>query len=62
MKRKQIHLERVTFDNVDDVVRLRVAKEQRDYVARNDISLIDAYCSLADGKPVFPFGIYNGKH
>ena len=61
MRRTQIHLEKVTFDNVDAIVRLRVAKEQRDYVASNDWSLIHAYCSLAEGKPVFPFGIYNGK-
>ncbi len=59
--KQQIHLEKVTSDNADDIVRLRVAKEQREYVATNSWSLIDAYCSLAEGKPVFPFGIYNGK-
>jgi len=61
MKKAEIHLEKVTFDNVDDIVRLRVAKDQRSYVAGNSSSLIDAYCNLAEGKPVFPFGIYNGK-
>ena len=58
---KQIHLEKVTEDNVGGIVRLRVAKEQRNFVASNDWSLIDAYLSLAEGKPVFPFGIYHGK-
>ena len=58
---KKIHLEKVTYDNVEDIVKLRVAKEQKDYVASNEWSLIDAYLALAEGKPVFPFGIYNGK-
>ena len=61
MKEPKIHLEKVTDDNVDAIVKLRVSKEQRNYVASNDWSLIDAYLSLAEGKPVFPFGIYNGK-
>ncbi len=61
MREPNIHLEKVTCDNVGAIVKLRVSKEQRDYVARNDQSLIDAYLSLAEGKPVFPFGIYNGK-
>ena len=61
MKKTEIHLEKVTFDNAGAIARLRVAKEQRDYVADNNWSLIQAYCTLAEGKPVFPFGIYNGK-
>ena len=61
MKSPKIHLERVTEDNVEDVVKLRVTKEQKEFVASNKWSLIDAYLSLADGEPVFPFGIYNGK-
>ena len=61
MQKLQIHLEKVTDDNVEDIVRLRVAKDQKGYVAGNDRSLIDAYLALAEGKPVFPFGIYNGK-
>ena len=61
MKKPNIHLEKVTDDNVEAIVKLRVAKEQKKFVASNDWSLIDAYLSLADGEPVFPFGIYNGK-
>ena len=61
MRNMKIHLEKVTEDNVDAIVGLRVAKAQRDYVASNKWSLIDAYLTLADGEPVFPFGIYNGK-
>ena len=61
MRKPDIHLEKVTDDNVDAIVKLRVTKEQRKFVASNNWSLIDAYLSLAEGKPVFPFGIYNGK-
>lgn len=61
MRNAGIHLERVTDDNVDEIVKLRVAKEQKEYVASNEWSLVDAYLSLAKGEPVYPFGIYNGK-
>ena len=61
MRKPNIHLEKVTEDNVEAIVDLNVSKEQRKYVASNTWSLIDAYLSLAEGKPVFPFGIYNGK-
>ena len=61
MQKIQIHLEKVTEDNVEDIVKLRIAKDQKEYIASNDWSLIDAYLALAERKPVFPFGIYNGK-
>ena len=51
----------MSYDNVYGIRKLRVAKDQRNYVATNDWSLIQAYLSLAEGEPVFPFGIYNGK-
>ena len=56
-----IHLEKVTDGNVDELLKLRITKEQREFVASNQQSLVDAYLSLTEGKPVFPFGIYNGK-
>ena len=52
MQKIQIHLEKVTEDNVEDIVKLRVAKDQKDYIASNDWSLIDAYLALAERKPV----------
>lgn len=56
-----IHLEKVTYDNVKDILQLRVADCQKDFVASNDWSLIQAYLSVAEGEPVFPFGIYNDE-
>lgn len=61
MRKTNLHLEKVTGDNVEAIVKLRVAREQKEFVASNSWSLIDAYLSLADGEPVFPFGVYNGK-
>ena len=60
-KSSNIHLEKVTGENVDELLKLRTTKEQGEFVASNQQSIVDAYLSLADGKPVFPFGIYNGK-
>ncbi len=58
----QIHLEKLTWDTVDDVLKLRVSKDQKEFVARNSDSIIDAYFALTEeGKNVFTFGIYNGK-
>lgn len=58
----EIRLEKLTWDTVDDVLKLRVAKEQKEYVAPNSDSLIDAYFAMTEeGKSVYPLGIYCGK-
>jgi len=56
-----IRLEKVTDDNADDVLKLRVTKEQRAFLPTNERSLVDAYLWLAEGKPVFPFVVYRDK-
>ena len=61
MQKPKIHLEKITFNNLGSIVKLRVAKEQKNYVAGNDWSLMQAYVTLSEGDPVFPFAIYNGK-
>jgi len=61
MERK-IHLEKVTWDTVDAVIRLKVNKDQKDFVAPNGDSIMDAYFgSTEEGVTVFPLGIYYGK-
>lgn len=58
----QLHLEKITWDNVDAVLNLHVTKEQRNFVARNKDSLVHAYLAMtAEGKSVFTFGIYQEK-
>ena len=61
METKQIHLERITYDNVGKVLKLRVARDQKHYLGSNEQSLALAYATLSDGDPVFPFAIYHGK-
>ncbi len=52
-----IHLEKLTWDTVDDVLNLKVSKEQKEFVAPNRDSLIDAYFAMTEDKvSVFPFG------
>ncbi|MCR5068113.1 MAG: GNAT family N-acetyltransferase [Erysipelotrichaceae bacterium] len=43
------------------ILKLRVTKEQKEFVASNKWSLIEAYLALAEGETALPFGIYNGK-
>lgn len=54
-----IHLEKVNWDNYEDVIKLHVSKEQEDFVADNDCSLIDAFLAVSEGDPVFAFAIYD---
>ena len=53
--KKQIHLEKVDWDNYEKVLKLRVTKEQENFVASNDYSLIHAFLALSDGDPVYAF-------
>ncbi len=58
----QIHLEKVTWDDIEPILKLKVSKEQKSFVASNYDSMVDAYFAMTeDGKTVYPFGIYNGK-
>ena len=62
MSTEQVHFEKITWDNYSKIIKLRVTKEQDDYVARNTSSLIHAYIALSQGEIVpYPFGIYLGK-
>ena len=55
-----LRLEKVTGRNVWDILKLRVRQEQRDFVASNDVSIIEAYTAVTGGGHAFPFGIYEG--
>lgn len=57
-----IHLEKLLWDTCDDVLNLKVAKEQKSFVAPNRDSIIDAYFAMTEEKmQVFPLGIYLDK-
>ena len=52
-----IHLERITYENFDDVFDLKVKQEQYPFVASNLYSVAEAYVTLVNGGQVFPFAI-----
>ena len=61
MKKMNIHLEKVSWENYIKVLKLRVTKEQENYVASNRASLIHAFLALSSETPVYAFAIMNGK-
>lgn len=56
-----IHLEKVTWDTYYKVIKLRVSKEQKKYVANNKTSLAHAFLTSSKGCPVYAFAIYNNN-
>lgn len=52
-------LENVTGRNVWEILQLHVKEEQQNFVAGNDISIIEAYTTITGGGSAFPFGIYD---
>ena len=56
-----IHLEKLTYENFDDVFELKVKKIQYPFVAGNCYSVAEAYVTIINGGKVFPFAIYNDK-
>ena len=61
MRKMNIHLEKISWDNYRQVLKLRVNKEQENYVATNKASLIHAFLESSSGTPVYAFAIMNGK-
>lgn len=56
-----LRLEKIHKDNVWQILELKVAEYQKDYVATNSESIIDAYVSAGTGCIAFPFGIYDDE-
>ena len=56
-----IHLEKLTYENFEDVFDLKIKKEQYPFVASNTFSVAEAYVTLVNGGHVFPFAIYNDQ-
>ena len=57
-----IHLEKINGENVWDILKLNVSDNQKNFVASNDISIIEAYTAITSNGYAFPFGIYEGNH
>lgn len=56
-----IHLEKIDAGNLWDVVELKVAKAQKNYVADNKDSILEAYLAEGSGCKAFPFAICNDE-
>ena len=56
-----IHLEKVDYKNVWDVIDLKVTRPQKSFVADNTISLVQAYAVQGSDTWAFPFAVYNDK-
>ena len=56
-----IHLEKVDYKNVWDVIDLKVTRPQKSFVADNTISLVQAYAVQGSDTSAFPFAVYNDK-
>lgn len=56
-----LHLEKINGKNVWDILKLKVSKSQKEFVAANDVSIIEAYTAITANGHAFPFGIYNEK-
>ncbi len=56
-----LQLKKVTHENLEDIINLRVLREQESFVAPNDYSIMEAYIAIAGNGHAFPFGIYDGE-
>lgn len=56
-----LHLEKLNAKNVWDIVDLKVADSQEDFVASNEVSIIEAYTAIGTGCTAFPFGIFDDE-
>ncbi len=53
-----LKLEKITGRNIWDILKLSVYEAQQDFVASNDLSIIEAYTTITGNGYAFPFGIY----
>ena len=56
-----IHLEKIDYKNVWDIIDLKVFRTQKHFVAENTISLVQAYSVQGSETKAFPFAVYSGK-
>ena len=53
-----LKLKKITGRNIWDILKLSVYEAQQDFVASNDLSIIEAYTAITGNGYAFPFGIY----
>lgn len=55
-----IHLQKVDSKNIWELTALEVHDSQRNSVATNTESILEAYCAISAGSTAMPYGIYDG--
>ena len=56
---RMLRIEKINGKNVWDILKLSVNEDQREFVASNDVSIIEAYTTITNNGYAFPFGIYD---
>ena len=56
-----IHLRKIDDENIWKIVKLSVREDQKNFVATNTQSLLQAYLALANHEAALPFGIYDDE-
>ena len=56
-----IRLEKINGKNVWDALKLKVSDGQKNFVAYNEISIIEAYIAITGNGYAFPFVIYDDE-
>lgn len=55
---QQISLKKVVYDNVWKIIKLSVNEDQKEFVASNTESILEAYVTVQEGGIALPFGLY----
>ncbi len=56
-----IRMEQINGKNVWEILKLQVGESQKNFVAPNDVSIIEAYIAVSHHGYAFPFGIYEDE-
>ena len=56
-----LHLEKINRKNVWEITKLHVSESQKEFVAANDASIVEAYTAITANGFAFLFGIYDGE-
>ena len=59
--KNMLHIEKINGKNVWEILKLHVSESQKEFVAANDVSIIEAYATITANGFAFPFGIYDNK-
>lgn len=54
-----VRLEKINAKNIWEILKLKVNDEQKEFVAPNNMSIIEAYIAITSNGHAFPFGIFD---